>query len=250
MHTLVTTLDFNNRLSFSFLTLTNYIKMKRISLLAFCLLLAILSFSQTDSVQVWNKWCSKKDTLLLFNAGNNVIQFYSLTLKPTEYTVKCVDWASIKIGNLDIKGDTLSVMAMPYPTKGKFMRIAITNKKTNKVIKTVYFNSDNIPPLTATIGKIHGTEATKADILASVSLKTLFQNSLYSYPYAIKSYTFKTQNTKGNANINVNGFFLTKDVLQQISDAPVGSIIEFTNIKATCPECEPRTLPDIKLKIK
>ncbi len=224
--------------------------MKKILFFALCAVQTPYLFAQTDSVQVWNKWCSKKDTLLLFNAGNNIIQFYSPTLKPTEFSVKCVDWASIKIGNPDIKGDTLSVMAMPYPTKGKYMRIAITNKKTNKVIKTVYFNSDNIPPLTATVGKIHGGDVAKADILAAGSLKTLFQNSLYSYPYIVKSYTFKTQNAKGNANINVNGFFLTKDVLQQISDAPSGAVIEFTNIKATCPECEPRTLPDIKLKIK
>jgi hypothetical protein len=224
--------------------------MKKLLFTTLCFYQATMVFAQTDSVQVWNKWCSKKDTLLLFNAGNNIIQFYSPTLKPTDYTVKCVDWASIKIGNPDIKGDTLSVMAMPYPTKGKYMRIAITNKKTNKVIKTVYFNSENIPPLTATLGKIHNNEATKAEILAQVLLKTLFQNSLYSYPYTIKSYTFKTQNAKGNATLNVNGFFLTKEVLQQISDAPVGSTIEFTNIKATCPECEPRTLPDIKLKIK
>ncbi len=210
----------------------------------------INAYAQTDSVRVWNKWCSKKDTMLLFTTANNVISVYSPTLKPADIKLKSLD-NSLRIGNHpEIKGDTLSVMAMPYPDKGKRMRLAIMYKKTNKIIKTIEFNSDIVPPLVARVGIIKTNEALRKDILAQMTLKSSFPNSLYSYPYAIKQYTFKVSHEKGSAIINVNGVFLTKDVLQQIKDAPTGTIIEFTGIKATCPECATRTLPDIKLKIK
>jgi hypothetical protein len=205
--------------------------------------------AQTDSVRVWNKWCARKDTMLLFTAANNVIEVYSPTLKPADIKLKSLD-NSLRIGTPDTKGDTLLAMAMPYPNKGKKMRLAIMYKKTGKTIKTIEFNSDNVPPLVARVGTIKTPEAPRATILAQTSLKLAFPNSLYSYPYAIKQFTFKAHYDKGGAVINVNGVLLTKDIFQQIKDAPAGTIVEFTGIKATCPECAMRTLDDIKLKIK
>ena len=49
---------------------------------------------------------------------------------------------------------------------------------------------------------------------------------------------------------NVTGFFITKDVLSEINNAPPGTEILFTNIKATCPECATRSVDDIKMKIR
>ena len=82
------------------------------------------------------------------------------------------------------------------------------------------------------------------------TLKLAFTKSLYCYPYRIKEYSFHVTSPKGTANIHVNGFFLTKDVLQQIKDAPDGTVVTFDEIKVTCPECDTRTLEPIKLKIK
>lgn len=218
-----------------------------IGLLSFC----ASAYAQTDSIYVWNKWCARKDTLLLFTTANNVIEVYCHSLKPGEIKLKSLD-NSLRIGTPEIKGDTISVLAMPYPAKEKNnnMRLAIMYKKTGKVIKTVNFNSDNVPPLIARVGKIQAGEAARKDILAQTAMYAVFPNSLYSYPYRIKQYTFKIQTPKGGATINGTGIFINRDVMQEIKDAPAGTVVEFSNIKATCPECAIRTLDDIKLKIK
>lgn len=208
------------------------------------------AYAQADSVRVWNKWCTRRDTMLLFATANNLIQIYSPTLKAAEINVKSLDAKTLRIGEPEVKGDTISVMAMPYPAKGKKMRLAITNKKSGKIIKTINFDSDNIPPLVARVGNIQTAEASRKEILAQLSMKATFPKSLYSYPYKIKGYTFKIHSDKGAATIKINGFFITKEVLEQIKDAPGGTIAEFTDIQATCPECSPRKLDDIKLKIK
>jgi len=207
------------------------------------------SYAQADSIYVWNKWCARKDTMLLFTTANNLIQIYSPSLKPADIKLKSLD-NSLRIGNPETKGDTTVVMAMPYPDKGKKMRLAVMYKKTGKIIKTIDFTSDDVPSLEARVGVIKTTEALRKDILSQMTLKVVFPNSLYSYPYSIRQYTFKVQHEKGSATINVNGFFLTKEVLQQIKDVPAGTILQFTNIKATCPECAVRTLDDINLKVR
>jgi len=205
--------------------------------------------AQADSVWAWNKWCSRKDTLLLFNTGDNMIQIYCPGIKATELRVKSLD-NSLRIADPQVVGDTLSVIAMPFPAKGKRMRLEVLNKKTSREIKTVSFNSDDIPALVARVGNIQGAEASRKEILMQTVLKIGFPKSLYSYPYTIKEYTFKISSSKGAATIHVNGIFLTKDVLQQIRDAAEGTVMEFTDIKVTCPECATRTLDPLKLKIK
>jgi GldM C-terminal domain len=223
--------------------------MKRLTFLTTLLINCIAAHAQTDSVCVWNKWCSRKDTALLFTAANNTIAVYSPTLKPADIKLKSLD-VSLRIGGPEVKGDTTFVMAMPYPAKGKKMRMAVIYKKTGKTIRTIEFTSDNVPAPIAQLGNIKKNEAARKDILAQLSFKAVFPNSLYSYPYAIKQYTFKIAHEKGSATIPVNGFMVTKDVLQQIKDAPAGTVAEFTGIKATCPECATRTLEDLKIKIR
>ena len=216
---------------------------------AIILCTGLSAYAQADSVRVWNKWCSSKDTLLLFAAANNTIQVCSHTLKPSEMVLKPVD-KTLRIGKPEVRGDTISVLAMPYPSRNKPMRLSVLNARTKKVIKTVDFYSDEVPAPVARVGNIQTTEALRKDILAQNSLKVAFPRSLYSYPYTIKQYIFKMHTTKGGATIPVNGFYLTRDILAQIKDAPAGTIMEFTDIKATCPECATRTLGDIKLKVK
>ena len=213
------------------------------------LLGSVSAYAQLDSVKVWNKWCARKDTMLLFTTANNLIQIYSKTLKPADLVVKSLD-NSLRIGAPEVKGDTTNIMAMPYPAKGKKMRLAITSKKSGKLITTINFDSDNVPPLVARIGNIQRAEATRKDILAQLSMQAVFPKSLYSYPYRIREYTFKIHTDKGAATIKANGFFITKEVLEQIKDAPSGTTLEFTDIKATCPDCATRTVEDLKMKVK
>jgi hypothetical protein len=206
--------------------------------------------AQTDSIYISNKWCSSKDTLLLFNAENNLVQVYSKAFKPSDVILKPID-KTLRIGKPEVKGDTISVLAMPYhPAPNKPMRLSILNRKTKRVIKTVTFNSDNVPHPIARLGKIQASEAFRKDIVSQQALKVIFPGSLYNYPYLIKQYTFSIHHAKGGATIPVNGYFLTKHMLDEISNAPAGTVVEFTNIKATCPECVTRDLPDIKIKIK
>jgi GldM C-terminal domain len=225
------------------------IKMNRLIFLFLSLICFTPVFSQTFNIQVWNKWCAKKDTMVLFVAGNNVIQVYCPSLKPAEIKLKSLD-KSLRIGIPEIKGDTTNVIAMPYPAKGAKMRLAVLNSKTSQQIKVVEFTCDTIAKLVAKIGNLPPGDAKKKDILAQSVMKTMFPKSLYNYPYSIRQYTFKVSTAKGGATIPVKGFFLTNDVLKEISAAPEGTIIEFTDIKATCPDCAPRALDNIKMRIK
>lgn len=211
--------------------------------------LSHVSLAQTDSMRVWNKWCSSKDTMVLFDGANNMIQVYSPTLKPTQMTLKAAD-NSLRMGKPEIIGDTISVLAMPHPSRNKPMRLLVQNSKTKKTIKTVNFYSDDVPPPVARVGTIQASEAWQKDILKQTALKVIFPKSLYSYPYTVKQYIFKIHHEKGGATIPVNGAFLTKEILAQIKDAPAGTIMEFTDIKASCPECVIKSLADLRLKIK
>ncbi len=224
--------------------------MKPVFLSILLVLTGATCFAQTDSIKVWNKWCARADTALLFPTANNLIQIYSAGIKPTDLAIKSLDNA-LKLGTPEIKGDTLSVMAMPYPKYGKRMRLTITNKRTQKLLKTVQFSAGEIPVPVARLGSItSATEAKKKDILDQSFLRVVFANSLYNYPYRIKEYTFKSRMAGRDINIPVKGFFITNEVLTVLSNAPTGAFIEFTGIQATCPECNPRTLTDLKMFVR
>lgn len=211
--------------------------------------LSYYSFAHTDSVYVWNKWCARKDTLLLFNGGNNTIQVYCQGLKPADFSLKSLD-KSLRIGNPEVTGDTVAVLAMPYPTKDKQMRLAVINNKTKKTIKTLSFISDSIPAPVAQLGNITRPESFKKNIVSQTKLIAVFPGSLYSYPYKITQYSFHIKSPKPTPSIQVTGFFLPTSVIKDISEATEGSIAEFTDIKATCPECATRTLANLQIKVK
>ena len=228
---------------------TILIPMQRLVIFILFCTISATAYAQNDSIYISNKWCASKDTLLLFNAENNIIQVYSKTLKPSDIILKPLD-KTLRIGKPEIKGDTTSVLAMPYHPNNKPMRLTILNSKTKRVIKTVSFYSEDVPTPIARLGKIQTNEALRKDIIAQQALKVVFPRSLYNYPFTIKQYTFNIHHAKGGATIPVNGYYLTKHMLDEITAAPSGTIVEFTGIKATCPECVTRDLPDIKVKIK
>lgn len=222
--------------------------MKQLIVLVLVLTAAIATHAQTDSIYVWNKWCARKDTLLLFNTGNNVIQVYCRGMKPADFKLKSLDM-SLRIGAPEIKGDTMSVLAMPYPGKGRHMRLAVLSSK-GRQLKVLEFASDNIPAPTVRIGTLAGNEAAKKDILSQSVLRVVFPRSLYAYPYQVKQYGFKIQTPKGSASLNASGFWIAKDMQAEISNAPEGTTFTLTNIKVTCPECATRSVDDVKMKIK
>lgn len=207
------------------------------------------TLAQTDSFFVSNKWCSRKDTLLLFNGGYNIIQIYNPTQKPANYKLKVLD-KSLRIGTPELIGDTLTIMAMPYPSKDKQMRLAILNAKTSKIIKTLYWSSDSIPKPLARLGNIQTDEAYKKTILSQNKLSVYFPKSLYAYPYTIKQFTLKAKTPAKEVNLTANNFLLPMGILKEINEAPDGTWLEFTNIKAACPECSLRDVGDLKIKIK
>ena len=222
--------------------------MRRLIFILLCFI-SISVLAQDDTIHVCNKWCATRDTSLLFNAGYNLVQIYSKTLKPSDILLKPLD-KTLRIGKPEIKGDTTSVMAMPYHPQNKPMRLAILNRKTKRVIKTINFTSDDVPAPVARLGKITTYEAQRKDILAQQALKVVFPKSLYNYPYVVKQYTFNIHHAKGGATIPVIGYYLAKGMLDEIKNAPSGTEVVFSGIKATCPQCETRDLPDIKIKIK
>ncbi len=205
--------------------------------------------AQTDSITVWNKWCARVDTPLLFPTANNLIMVHSSTLKPSELNIKSLDNA-LKIGGPELRHDTLAFMAMPYPKYGKRMRLEISNKKTRKVLKTVNFSAESVPQPVARLGSISGAEAKRNDVLAATVLRVAFNNSMYAYPYRVKQYTLKSRIAGRDILIPVKSALITPEVANILSVAPVGAYIEFIDIKATCPDCEERSLPNIHFWIR
>ena len=223
--------------------------MKRLLFFTGLLFLHVAAMAQADSFYVSNKWCARKDTLLLFTGSNNIIQVYNKGMKPAEYKVKSLD-KNLRIGNTEVKDDTLCIMAMPYQGKDKKMRLAILNKKTSKTIKTISFVCDSVPKPIAQLGTINTNEAPQKTILEQITFRVVFPNSLYNYPYRIKSYIFKVQSAKGSATIPATGPFIAPGIVKEIAEAPIGTTIEFTNIQVTCPECVTKTIDDVKIRIK
>ncbi len=219
-------------------------------LLSFLLAVCCYStYAQTDSVYVWNKWCARADTPLLFATANNVICVYSKTLKPAMLTVKSLDNA-LKISAAEIKGDTMFFMAMPYPKLGKRMRLTVTSKQTNKVLRTVSFGAEEAPKPVAKIGKYSGPDVPKAEATTQKALRVGFGTSLYCYPYIVKQYTFKARIAGTDLVKQVKGPLFDKEVQRIMELAPVGTFVVFTDIKATCPDCGDRDLPELRIWLR
>lgn len=223
--------------------------MKQILTFLSFIVISTAAHAQADSVQVWNKWCAKIDSPMLFATGNNIICIHSKTIKAADMAVKSMDNA-LKIGQVEVKNDTISFMAMPYPKAGKKMRLLVTDKHTQKILRTVNFSSEAAPLPVAQVGNITGPEAQKKELLNQKAMRVAFPGSLYSYPYFIKQYTLKARIAGKDINIPVKGNAINKEVMNILSIAPTGTFLEFTDIKATCPECSPRDLPDMKLWVK
>lgn len=215
-----------------------------LSIYSYCMVSA-----KADSTYVWNKWCANKDTLLLFAKANNMIQIYSTIIDLNNVILKPMD-KTLKLGKPEIRKDTLSVMAMPYATGEKKMRLVLQDKKTKKTIKTLSFTGTDIPEPKAYLGNLQAKEAAKKDILAQFSLKVVFPNSLYCYPYKIKEYIFKIYSCNTADSILVTGSVIPKEVVKDIFSSPTGSTIEFSRIKALCPDCDMRIMNEIKIKVK
>lgn len=224
---------------------------KKLFLLMAFMTMGCAAYSQSDSIRVWNKWCGKSDTMVLYNAANNVIQLLCKGIKAEDVLVKSLD-GGLKTGAPEIKGDTISVIAMPYPKAGKRMRLQLTNKQTKKTIKTINFYGEEVPAPAATLGNIPltNTHPLRKDVLAQTTLKVVFPNSLYSYPYRVKQFNLKARIAGKDILLPGNGPYLTKEIQQILSIAPEGTFIEFTDIKATCPDCGVRTLDNLKMWIK
>lgn len=210
---------------------------------------ATSAFAQGDSIVVRNKWCAKKDSLLLFYGGNNTIEVFGKGIKPTDIKLKSLD-KSLRIGLPEIKGDTLAVLAMPFKGKAKQMRLAILNSKTMKPIKTVEFKADDIPDPVARLGVIETNEAPKDLIQRQTKLRLFFPGSLYSYPYRIKQFNFRTTIPRGKVDMPVTGVFMNNNILRAIAETPDGDTVTYGNIQVTCPECATRTIKDLRIRIK
>ena len=223
--------------------------MKRFLLVILYVIIFQPVFAQPDSIKVWNKWCSKADTSLLYNTANNVLQIICRTIPASELIIKSLDNA-LKIGKPEIKGDTISLMAMPYPKSGKRMRLSISLKKNAKPLKIINFYADDLPPPVARLGNIIIDKPTRKDILNQTMLRVAFPNSFYSYPYRVKEYTFKARIGGKDISIPVKGPFISKEIGDLLAIAAEGTFIEFVAIKATCPECSPRTIESLKIWIK
>lgn len=220
---------------------------------AFFLCLCTIFFFHATQAQegkwyIANKYCAKKDSLVVFEGGNNLIQVYNTGMKGADLKIKSMDH-SLRMAPEELKGDTVTAWVMPYAVNKK-MKLAIVNKKTGKTLKEVYFVAEKLPEPRARIGKLTDTVIDKKDLLHQSTISVWFPNSLYGYPYHILSYKFHTKYGDKSATLPVNGTWITTEVLQEIKDVPANTIVEFKEIKCTCPECAIRVLPDLHIKVK
>jgi len=224
--------------------------MKRLAYALVLLLLSGTPLLAQDDLKVWNRWCSNKDSMLLFSAAYNEINIYSHTIDLKNIILKPLD-RTLKVGKVEFRKDTLAVLAMPYASGDKKMRLAIQDKKTKKTLKTITFTGTSIPAPEAHLGNLPLVqEATKKDIIAQMMLKITFPGSFYAYPYKIKQFTYGINNGKTTDSFQVTGSILPKNFVKNVFAVPTGSVLKFTGIKASCPDCGTRELEPIKITIK
>lgn len=220
------------------------------------MILAILLLATTGSraqdsaaIQVRNKWCNHKDSIMVFEGGFNVLQVYGKNVDPKEIGLRSLH-NKLRLDIPEIKGDTVNVTAMPMETD-EAMKVAVINRKSGKVLKEVTVYAQTKPEPRASLGtKIKSGMADKKEVLNESYLRTYYPNSSYCYPYKILSYTFKAK--KGNVpmQVEVKGFDVPVEVKTLIKDLPANGVAEFTNINAVCPDCYEKRLKDIKIVIK
>jgi GldM C-terminal domain len=209
----------------------------------------VRSYGQTDSIRVWNKWCRKPDSFRLFMGAYNLVQVYGPGINASDITFKSKD-KNLKISKVvDVKSDTVSVMVMPYTVKKK-LPLSIVSKKTGEVLKTIDFSAETVPEPVAKIGKFTGGPVSKIDLMSYINISVQFPNCLYNYPYKIIEYKFKTHYDNKDIVVPVAGNFIPKEILGYIRDAPVGTKVTFTGIKATCPDCSPHPVADLTFTLE
>ena len=130
------------------------------------------------------------------------------------------------------------------------MRLAIMSKRSQKILKTVNFCSEDPPQPVATLGNITKVDVPRKDVLAQTLLRVSFPHSLYSYPYYVRQYTFKTRIAGKDILIPAKGLYLTKEIQDYIALAPIGTLLEFVDIKAKCPDCAERALPNLRVWVR
>jgi hypothetical protein len=227
--------------------------MRKYVLLVLLILSGHILYAADDSVKVnvnvRNKWCNNKDTLIVFDGGFNLIQVFGKDIDPKDVRLHSSS-SKLRLGDIEIKKDTAQAMAMPMESEGNY-KLTITSKKTGKILREIAVYADALPEPRAQLGvKIKGGTAEKKAILNESYLKVYYLNSSYNYPCKITRFTFKAK--KGNIPMikEVTGNEVPTDVKQLIKDTAPPGMIEFTNITAVCPECYDKTLKDLKIVVK
>ena len=206
---------------------------------------------KNDNVKIYvrNKWCSNKDTIFVYDGGFNLIQVYGKDVNVNDVRLRSLS-GKLRLGEVEVKGDTASAMAMPTESEGE-VKLAVVNRKTGAVIKEVTIYCDKLPEPRAKVGNtIKGGIIDKKALLNESFLRVYYHNSSYCYPYKVTGYTFKAK--KGNVPMQkeVVGNTIPTDVKQLIKDLPVNGAAEFTEIIAVCPDCYDKKLKDIKILVK
>jgi len=222
--------------------------MKQIILLALLVLICKEGYAKGDSLFVRNLYCSKADTALVFEDGTNVIEIYVPGMKGSDLKLKSMD-KSLRIADIKLKGDTITTWAMPYTTSHK-MRLAVMDKKTNRIIKNIDFTGAKIPEPIARIGNLKDTAVDKRELLNQTAIFFEYPNSLYSLPYRIAEYRFTAHYSGKDISLPATGVFIPVEIKKIIKEMPANTKVTFTDIVATCPECNPRQLGDIKILVR
>ncbi|HXS36254.1 MAG TPA: hypothetical protein VN721_06105, partial [Flavipsychrobacter sp.] len=183
-----------------------------------------------------------------FEDGTNVIEIYIPGVKGSEIKLKSLD-RSLRIADIKLKGDTITAWAMPYTTSHK-MRLAVMNKKTNKVIKEIDFYGDKIPEPIARVGNLKDSVVDKKDLLNQSAIFFEYPHSLYSYPYRITEYRFTAHYSGKDISLPATGVFIPIEIKKIIKEMPSNTKVIFTDIVASCPQCYQRPLRDIKILVR
>ncbi len=225
--------------------------MRKFVLFILLLLAGNILYAADDSlkINVRNKWCSNKDTIIVYEGGFNLIQVYGKDIDPKDVRLRSSS-GKLKLGDIEIKGDTANAMAMPMENDGNYT-LSVVDRKSGRTVKEVKVYADKLPEPRAQLGnKVKGGLVDKKDLLEQDYVRVYYLNSSYCYPYKILGYTFKAK--KGNVPMQkeVAGHNIPTDIKMLMKDLPKNGVAEFTDILAVCPECYEKKLKDIKIVIK
>lgn len=217
--------------------------MLRLSLIFLILAWSNLLFAQTDSVYIRNQY-SRSDGPIVFLNGINLI-----TVKTANADrIKLTNSPGTDILDFQVNHDTIQLRLYAHSNHQHFL--LLTDTVFGRVVKKIDFEVQEVSAPFAQVGNIQTSVVSKNILLSQPGLLVSNTNNNYKYKFVVTNYILKTAFSGTTYKVNTIGPYFTKEIKDILTKLPYNTTIEFTDIRATCPDCRNRAFPSIKLLVK